>query len=68
MTWELLPEYFSYRKGLNNYIAVLNTENALLTQRRVDSQLRERELQASLGLIKALGGGYVQPGATMRRN
>lgn len=57
-----------YRKGLNNYIAVLNTENALLTQRRVDSQLRERELQASLGLIKALGGGYIQRATTTTRN
>jgi NodT family efflux transporter outer membrane factor (OMF) lipoprotein len=56
-----------YRKGLNNYLTVLSNEAALFTQKRIESQLRERELQASLGLIKALGGGYA-PSAASSRN
>jgi NodT family efflux transporter outer membrane factor (OMF) lipoprotein len=47
-----------YRKGLTNYLTVLNSESALFTQKRIDTQLRERQLQTSVNLIKALGGGY----------
>lgn len=49
-----------YRGGLANKFAVLNAENALLAQRRVDANLDEREAEASVGLIRALGGGYVE--------
>jgi NodT family efflux transporter outer membrane factor (OMF) lipoprotein len=47
-----------YRKGLTNYLTVLNGESALFIQKRVDAQLRERQLQTSVNLIRALGGGY----------
>jgi NodT family efflux transporter outer membrane factor (OMF) lipoprotein len=47
-----------YRKGLASYLAVLNTEGPLLVQRRTIATLHERQREAELGLIKALGGGY----------
>jgi NodT family efflux transporter outer membrane factor (OMF) lipoprotein len=50
-----------YQRGLVNRLEVLDSEAALLTQQRALAALRERELQASLGLIKALGGGYAAP-------
>jgi NodT family efflux transporter outer membrane factor (OMF) lipoprotein len=32
-----------YRKGLTNYLTVLNSESSLFTQKRIDAQLRERQ-------------------------
>jgi len=49
-----------YRSGLTSQLTLLNTESDLLAQRRIDIELHERERQAVLTLIRALGGGYVE--------
>ncbi len=52
-----------YRAGLGSYLIVLNAEAGVLSQRRLATDLRARALDAQLGLIKALGGGYAAPAA-----
>jgi NodT family efflux transporter outer membrane factor (OMF) lipoprotein len=47
-----------YRQGVGNYLDVLSADNALITQQRSVAALRDDQLQATLALIKALGGGY----------
>jgi len=47
-----------YRAGLGNLLVVLNTESAVLAQRRAAAELRWRRLDAEVALVKALGGGY----------
>jgi NodT family efflux transporter outer membrane factor (OMF) lipoprotein len=51
-----------HRQGLGNYLDVLTADNALIMQQRSVAALRDDQLQATLALIKALGGGY-QPAA-----
>ena len=48
-------------RGLASELEVLNAETALLAEKQQQTVLREREQQAALGLIKALGGGYAEP-------
>ncbi|MDE2613264.1 MAG: efflux transporter outer membrane subunit [Burkholderiales bacterium] len=48
-----------YRAGLGNLLVVLNTESAVLAQRRAAVDLRWRRLDTEVALVKALGGGYV---------
>jgi NodT family efflux transporter outer membrane factor (OMF) lipoprotein len=55
-----------YRRGLSNYLTVLNADSALLAAQRNAAELRDRELQASLTMIRALGGGYVAPSTTSK--
>jgi NodT family efflux transporter outer membrane factor (OMF) lipoprotein len=52
-----------YRAGLGSYLIVLNAEAGVLNQRRLATDLRARALDAQVGLIKALGGGYAAPAA-----
>ncbi|HSS69749.1 MAG TPA: efflux transporter outer membrane subunit [Casimicrobiaceae bacterium] len=47
-----------YREGLGNYLQVLSAETPLLEQRGLDADLRARELSVSIGLVRALGGGF----------
>ena len=47
-----------YRAGLGNYLVVLNTESQLLAQRRLAVDLRARQLDTRVLLMKALGGGW----------
>jgi NodT family efflux transporter outer membrane factor (OMF) lipoprotein len=47
-----------YRAGLGNYLAVLSTESNVNQQRQRTVELRARALDARIGLIRALGGGY----------
>ena len=47
-----------YRAGLGNYLVVLNTESQLLNQRRLAVDLRARQLDTRVLLMKALGGGW----------
>ena len=47
-----------YDAGLSNYLAVLNAEQALLSQRRALLDLQGQDLEAQVGLIRALGGGW----------
>lgn len=48
-----------YEKGVANYLTVLQAQRDLLQQRDVNTRLRGARLQAIVGLIRALGGGYV---------
>jgi NodT family efflux transporter outer membrane factor (OMF) lipoprotein len=48
-----------YREGLGNYLQVLSAEQPLLDQRSQGADLRARELELSINLIRALGGGVL---------
>lgn len=50
-----------YREGLGNYLQVLSAEAPLLDQQSLDADLRARELELSINLVRALGGGYAAP-------
>lgn len=47
-----------YRAGLANYITVVQAEAQVTAQRSLIADLRARELDAAIGLARALGGGY----------
>jgi NodT family efflux transporter outer membrane factor (OMF) lipoprotein len=47
-----------YDAGVVNALVVLNSENALLVQRRLDIDLNARALDTQVALMRALGGGY----------
>jgi outer membrane protein TolC len=44
--------------GVVNVLAVLNAEQALLSQRRQTIDLNARALDTQVALMRALGGGY----------
>jgi NodT family efflux transporter outer membrane factor (OMF) lipoprotein len=50
-----------HQQGLGNYLDVLAADISLLSQQRVVAALRDDQRQATLALIRALGGGYVTP-------
>ncbi|SSW68432.1 efflux transporter outer membrane subunit [Achromobacter agilis] len=50
-----------YRAGMGNYISVLIAQTGVLTQARLDTDLRIRAYQLDASLANALGGGYVPP-------
>lgn len=52
-----------YKAGLSTYLTVLTAENAVLAQRRAATDLKARALDLSVGLNRALGGGYTEPAA-----
>jgi outer membrane protein TolC len=47
-----------YRAGITTYLAVVIVQNAALNSERTALAIRGRRLAASVGLIKALGGGW----------
>jgi NodT family efflux transporter outer membrane factor (OMF) lipoprotein len=47
-----------YKGGATNYLEVLIAESALLTNQRTSTDLQTRQFTASVGLIRALGGGW----------
>lgn len=49
-----------YQAGLGDYLTVLNTETAVLDQRRLGAELDARAIQAQIDLINALGGGFTE--------
>ena len=57
-----------YRAGLGNYLQVLVAETQVLDQRNLRADLRYRELDLSIDLIRALGGGFEAPSADRRRS
>lgn len=48
-----------YQAGLGNYLNVLAAETAVLAQRRLAVDLAARALDTQIGLVRALGGGYL---------
>ena len=48
-----------YRAGLSTYLTVLTVESSVLTERRNTAELRARDIDTRIALIRALGGGYV---------
>src|SRR5690606_27769842 len=53
-----------YKAGLGNYITVLIAQTGVLTQARMDTDLRIRAYQLDANLANALGGGYTPPAPT----
>jgi NodT family efflux transporter outer membrane factor (OMF) lipoprotein len=47
-----------YRAGLDNYLTVLSSENEVFFTQAVRAQLLARELNLTVDLVRALGGGY----------
>jgi NodT family efflux transporter outer membrane factor (OMF) lipoprotein len=54
-----------YRAGLGNYLVVLSTESQVLAQRRLAVDLRARQLDTRVALMKALGGGWADDTAVL---
>jgi outer membrane protein, multidrug efflux system len=52
-----------YSGGLVAYLDVINAQQSLLTSERQDVQIRGQQLTTSVGLIKALGGGWAPAAA-----
>jgi NodT family efflux transporter outer membrane factor (OMF) lipoprotein len=47
-----------YKGGVTSYLEVLTAENALLENQRTNLDLQTRQFVASVGLVRALGGGW----------
>lgn len=47
-----------YRAGVASYLQVLTAETPLLQQENLRANLRARQLELSINLIRALGGGF----------
>jgi NodT family efflux transporter outer membrane factor (OMF) lipoprotein len=47
-----------YREGLGNYLQVLSAEAQVLTQKSLRADLAAREIDVSVNLTRALGGGF----------
>jgi multidrug efflux system outer membrane protein len=50
-----------YRAGLDSFLSVSVAQVQALTQRSIEIQVRVRQLQAAIALIRALGGGWSEP-------
>jgi NodT family efflux transporter outer membrane factor (OMF) lipoprotein len=50
-----------YREGIGNYLQVLSAETPLLAQQSLEADLSARQLDISINLVRALGGGFTEP-------
>ena len=48
--------------GLVSYLTVLSAESAVIAQRQVAVDLRARQLNTDIALVRALGGGFLGAG------
>ena len=53
-----------YRAGVASYLQVLAAETPLLEQKNLRANLRARQLELSINLIRALGGGFADAAAS----
>lgn len=51
-----------YRGGIGNYLAVLSAQTQVLEQKRLEADLRASEVINRIELVRALGGGFENPG------
>jgi outer membrane protein TolC len=47
-----------YREGLGTYLTVLSAQSQVLKQRNLEADLRARELENHVDLVRTLGGGF----------
>jgi NodT family efflux transporter outer membrane factor (OMF) lipoprotein len=47
-----------YRGGVDSYLNVITAHNTVLTNRETEVQIQLRQMQASVSLVMALGGGW----------
>ena len=52
-----------YRNGLVSQLDLLDAQRSELANRRQALQVRSAQYQATVGLVRALGGGWGGPGA-----
>lgn len=52
-----------YKGGLSPLLVVLTAEATLVSQRRAEADLKAQTLAANVALVRALGGGFIDPGA-----
>jgi multidrug efflux system outer membrane protein len=53
-----------YRNGLVSQLELLDAQRSELADRRVAVQVRGAQYQATIGLVRALGGSWTEPGTT----
>ncbi|MDB5460524.1 MAG: efflux system, outer rane lipoprotein NodT family [Caulobacteraceae bacterium] len=53
-----------YQGGLSPYLVVLTAESTLVAQRRAAADLQAQTLAGNIALVRALGGGFIDPNAS----
>ncbi|MGA2250707.1 hypothetical protein [Terracidiphilus sp.] len=57
----LRPFNERYEGGVDNYLQVITAQTVLLTNQRNDIDIERRRMDASVLLVKAVGGGWDTP-------
>jgi NodT family efflux transporter outer membrane factor (OMF) lipoprotein len=55
-----------FRAGLGTYLTVLSAESSVLAQRRLAADLKARDLDTQVALMRSLGGGYTPAASAMQ--